>query len=113
MRINGPGQWNGLGKSKCGVEVTVQPAVFRCQLFHFGRKQWRERLGLLLQLNCTRHTWNNQVEETFNELTVWYGRIRYNRSNNEGNLPETIPQGKNVSDMQQKLTRRDLLRIPL
>jgi hypothetical protein len=63
--------------------------------------------------SIVRHTWNNQVEETFNELTVWYGRIRYNRSNNEGNLPETIPQGKNVSDMQQKSTRRDLLRIPL
>jgi hypothetical protein len=27
VRINGPGQWNGLGESKCSGEVTVQPAV--------------------------------------------------------------------------------------
>jgi hypothetical protein len=76
-------------------------------------EQWKERLGLLLQLNCTGHIWSNQVEETSKGLTAWHGRIRWSGNNNEGNLPETIPQGKNVRDMQQKLTSRDFLRIPL
>lgn len=67
----------------------------------------------IIALNYTGHTWNNQVEGTSKGLTIWHGRIRCSGSNDEGNLPETIPQGKNVSDMKQKLTSRDLLRIPL